>query len=231
MEKSVEIISLVFKSIDYTRLIYNQLKSEYCKVDGWDVGVRLLLNDATPEVIDYVKTLDIPYMIYNDKNPSAFWVSRVYRCYNTGVEASKYDNICFVNSDMVFSKNWLQNLLKHHDGKNLPCSRLVEPSLGSTHVITNDFGRNPNNINYDGFYNFVDQISVDEIHDGGLFMPSIFNRQKFIDLGMFPEQGVIDGMGSDRYWFNQLTAQNILKQITVFDSIVYHISSGESQSK
>ena len=52
MNKTIEIISLIFKSLDYLELIYNQLKSDNCKVDGWDVSLRIVANDATDEVIE-----------------------------------------------------------------------------------------------------------------------------------------------------------------------------------
>ena len=109
MKKSVEIISLIFKSVDYLDLIYRELKSDKCKVDGWDVGIRIVANDATPEVLNRLKELDIPYTIYNDPKPNDYYLNRVYRCWNHAGITSEYDNICFVNSDMVFGENWLDN--------------------------------------------------------------------------------------------------------------------------
>ena len=80
MNQSIEVIALIFKSLDYLDLIYNELKSNKCKVDGWDVTVRIVANDATPEVIEKLKSLDIPYSIYNDPKPDDYYLNRVYRC-------------------------------------------------------------------------------------------------------------------------------------------------------
>ena len=98
MKKSVEVISLIFKSLDYLDLIVKELKSDKCKVDGWDVSIRIVANDATPEVIEKLKLSDIPYTIYNDPKPNDYYLNRVYRCWNHAGETSEADNICFVNS-------------------------------------------------------------------------------------------------------------------------------------
>lgn len=239
MKKNIEIISLIYKSVDYLNLIYNELKSDNCKADGWDVNVRLVLNDATQEVIEAVKILNIPYTIYNDKNPTEYYLNRVYRCWNFAGKTSEYDNICFVNSDMVFSKNWLSNLLKHHDGINIPCSRLVESGkmTSGTHGISKNFGRSPKSIDFDGFYNYAENVGVNEIHNGGLYMPCVFEKERFIESGMYPEGNVYTtGIGmfgspliasGDDYYFKQLNIKYGMNHVTVFDSVVYHIQEGE----
>jgi len=238
MNKSIEVIALIFKSLDYLDLIYNELKSNKCKVDGWDVTVRIVANDATPEVIEKLKSLDIPYSIYNDPKPDDYYLNRVYRCWNHAGETSKADSICFVNSDMVFSDNWLSNLLKHHDGTNIPCSRLVESGkmLSGTHGISFNCGRNPKTIDYNTWADLVEGSSVNEVKDGGLFMPCVFETKRFIESGMYPEGNIYrDGVGTlngfvesgDAWYFKKLSKDYGMKHITVFDSLVYHIQEGE----
>lgn len=237
--KNVEVISMVYKSVDYLYLIYNQLKSNNCKVDGWDVGIRLVLNDATEQIIDEIKKLDIPYTIYNDENPSDYYLNRVYRCWNFAGQTSEYDNICFVNSDMIFSKNWLKNLLKHHNGTNIPCSRLVESGkmFSGKYGISLDFGKTSLTISFDKFNNFIETLAVDELHEGGLYMPCVFNKNRFIESGMYPEGNIYTtGIGKfedsfvdsgDNYFFNKLKEKYGMKHVTPFDSLVYHIQEGE----
>ena len=192
MKKNIEVISLIYRSVDYLNLIYEELKSKKCKVKGWEVGVRLVLNDATDEIISAVKELDIPYTIYNDPKPDDYYLNRVYRCWNIAGESSGYDNICFVNSDMVFTENWLDNLLKHHNGINIPCSRLVESGKmqSGAHGISSNFGRSPNTLNYPGFYEYASKISTDEAYPGGLYMPCVFDKIRFLESGMYPEGNV-----------------------------------------
>ena len=97
MKKNIEIISLIYKSIDYLDFIVDQLKSDFCKVPDWDVGIRIIANDATQPVLSALKNKDITYTIYNDPHPKDFYLNRVYRCWNFGGKNSQYSNICFVN--------------------------------------------------------------------------------------------------------------------------------------
>ena len=92
IKKNVEVISLVFKSVKYLHFIAEQLKSNLCKVDGWDVGVRLVANDATPEVLEELKNINMPYTIYNHKQPLAFYLNRVYAAYNFCVTSNDIYN-------------------------------------------------------------------------------------------------------------------------------------------
>tara|TARA_B100002019_G_C21273989_1_gene604074 strand:- start:9 stop:737 length:729 start_codon:yes stop_codon:yes gene_type:complete len=242
MINRIEIIALIFKSVDYLELIYNELTSDNCKVDGWEVGIRIVANDATEPVLKKLSELEIPYTIYNDPKPNDYYLNRVYRCWNYGGETSEYENICFVNSDMVFSKNWLKNLLKHHNGTNIPTSRLVESGkmLSGAHGISNNCGRHPSQINYSLWESVVSRYSVDETHSGGLFMPCVFEKSRFIESGMYPEGNIYaDGVGTtnglvvlsgDVWYFKKLENEYGMKHITVFDSLVYHIQEGEKDT-
>ena len=238
MKKNIEIISLIFKSVDYLNLIYKELKSDKCKVGGWDVGIRIVSNDATPEVLNHLKELDIPYTIYNDPKPDDYYLNRVYRCWNQAGITSDYDNICFVNSDMVFSEGWLDNLIKHHDGTNIPCSLLVESGklLSGLHAVSFNCGRTPKDIDYNLWENVVTETKRDKLKDGGLYMPCVFNTKRFIESGMYPEGNIYkDGIGTlngfvqsgDDWYFKKLHKEYGMKHVTVFDSLVYHIQEGE----
>jgi len=238
MNKKLEIIALIFKSCDYLDLIHKELKSDNCKIEGWDVSLRIVANDATPKVIEKLKTMDINYSIYNDPNPNDYYLNRVYRCWNFAGKSSQAENICFVNSDMVFSNDWLSNLLKHHDGINIPCSRLIESGkmLSGLHVVSINCGRNPKSIDYKLWNDVVAEIKQDELKDGGLYMPCIFETKRFIESGMYPEGNIYDnGVGTlgrfvasgDKYYFDKLKIDYGMKHITVFDSLVYHIQEGE----
>lgn len=238
IKKNIEIVSLIFKSCDYLDLIHKELESDNCKVDGWDVSYRIVANDATQEVITKLKSLGIPYTLYNDSKPDDYYLNRVYRCWNFAGETSTSDNICFVNSDMIFSKDWLVNLLKHHDGSNIPCSRLVESGkmLSGTHGISYNCGRGPKEINYELWGQVVNQTKSDMVSKGGLYMPCVFEKSRFIESGMYPEGNIYtDGIGTlngflesgDSWYFKKLERVYGMTHITVFDSLVYHIQEGE----
>ena len=228
MNKNIEIIGMIYKSVDYLNLIYNELTSDRCKVDGYDISLCIIANDANQRVLDRLNELPIKKLIYNDKNPNDYYLNRVYRAWNYGGKNSQYDNICFINSDMIFGHNWLTNLLKHHDGINIPCSRLVESGkmISGKHGISQDFGRHANHINHQGFDDYSNNIKVDKVDEGGLYMPCVFETKRFIESGMYPE-GNVNGQSGDDYFFKKLEKEYGMKHITVMDSIVYHIQEGE----
>jgi hypothetical protein len=195
IKKNIEVVTLIYKSKDYLHFIVDQLKSDFCKVEGWDVGVRVVANDATQEILEELKKIDIPYTVFNNPNPNEFYLNRVYRAYNYAVESSEYDNVCLVNSDNAFSENWLKNLLKYHDGVNIPCSRLVESGKmkSGKHAVNcmdsmgYNFGVHPQNFKNEEWVKYSKDISVDKVEPGGLYMPCVLEKSRVIEAGYYPE--------------------------------------------
>ena len=70
INKNLEIIGLIYKSESYLDLLCNQLHDRTCKVDGWNIGVRIVANDASLKIINKLKTLNINYSIYNKQSDS-----------------------------------------------------------------------------------------------------------------------------------------------------------------
>ena len=240
MNPTLEIIALIFKSKTYLDFICKQLKSEWNQVPSWDISIRLVANDATPEILATLPNCGVPFDIYNDPLPNDYYLNRVYRCWNHAGKTSKADHICFVNSDMAFSPNWLANLLKHHDGSNIPCSRLIESGKmpSGLHGVSQNFGRNPIEFNETAWLQYVPTMSKNELHAGGLYMPVVFEKNRFIQSGMYPEGNIYTtGIGKfgapflrsgDEYFFNAILNRNYsMRHVTVFDSLVYHIQEGE----
>ena len=245
MNKNIEVVSLVYKSVNYLHFIADQLKGDRCKVDGWDVGIRIVANDATPEVLEELKKINIPYTIFQNYWSNEYYVNRMYRAYNHAVITSEYDNVCLINSDFGFSKDWLQNLLKHHDGVNIPCSRLIESGkmesgMHGVNLRNNHYGRSPDTFDLDGFDNWVEKNSEDKIEPGGLYMPCVFEKKRFIESGMYPcgniyhngigtfqFEGQVKMSGDDFYFRRVLKSKYGMKHVTVFNSSVYHIQEGE----
>ena len=131
--------------------------------------------------------------------------------------------------------------MKHHDGVNIPTSRLIESGKmrSGTHGVSYDCGKHPKQINYSLWESVSSQFSINETHEGGLYMPCVFNTAKFIETGMYPEGNIYqDGVGTlngfveagDRWYFKMLENKHGMKHITVFDSLVYHIQEGEKDS-
>lgn len=245
MHKEVEVIAMVYKSTKFAEFIIDQLK-KYCKSDTIDCSFTILCNDATDRVIKFVKESGVNYKIYKDKNPNDYYLNRVYRAWNYGGLNCEKENLIFVNSDMAFSEDWIDNLFKHHDGKNIPCSRLIEsgklpvgdgiPNNGWAKAY--NFGTHPDNF-YNSKWEESSKISkIDNIGEKGLYMPCLFNTAKFKETNGYPEGNLYEGgvgeyntrfikSGDDYYFHDILENQFNMKHITVFDSLVYHMQEGE----
>lgn len=243
MEKNIEIISLIYKSTVYLNYIVRQLTSKFCSVADWNVGVRIVANDPTDRIIYSLENIEIPYTIFNNSDPNEYYMNRVYRCYNHCVTTSEYDNICLINSDNGFSSGWLSNLLKHHDGTNIPCSRLVESGkmTSGMYGVSNNFGRTSEEFeaNFDSWLLWTERHKENKLSVGGLYMPAVFEKARFVDGGMYPEGNIYsDGnpgslvgavhRTADEFFFNEILGKRFgMKHVTVFDSLVYHIQEGE----
>lgn len=252
--KNVEVVALIYKSVEYLDFIYSQLR-EYGKADGWDVGIRIIANDATDAVLDKLYKLDVPFSVYNNPDPSGFYVNRTLRAFNYAVQSSHYNNVCIVNSDMAFSEGWLDNLLKHHNGVNIPTSRLVEPNwpeMCDRNRVRRDFGNHPTNLDLDNFQLYADRLAQDAVRRGGATLPAVFERARFLEAGGYPEGSVFEGglvaddntklvyqyapdspvvfykPGDVFFHQNVLEQKYGMKTLTVCDSIVYHIGQGEN---
>lgn len=236
---SVELIALIYRSVQYLDFLARQLRSPVNQVPGWEVRVRIVANDPTPQVLEALPACGVPYEVYRDPHPDDYYLNRVYRCWNHAGRTSLAEHICFLNSDMALSPGWLERLLAHHDGTAIPCSRLVESGKmpSGLHGISQDFGRHPRHFDEAGWRAFAEATARKEVHAGGLYMPCVFQRKRFVEAGMYPEGNVYeDGVGTrgtfvksgdDHFFKDVLEARYGMKHITVFDSLVYHIQEGE----
>ena len=238
--QTVEIIGMIYKSPKYLDFMINKVISNSWS-DNYNVSLRIIANDPSQNLSDYIKSHQIPYIdTYIDPHPNEYYLNRVYRAWNYGGNTSKADIIVFINSDMAFSQGWLDNLLKHLDDKTIPCSRLVESGKmpSGQHAISKNFGRHPDQYDDAGFNSFAKKISEDSVVKlGGLYMPCAFYTKDFKKSLGYPEGNLYnEGVGKsnskffmsgDDYFFHENKTMKTKNHITVFDSIVYHMQEGE----
>ena len=240
--RSVEVISLIYKSKEWAKFITDQMnKFSYAK--DCLVQNRLVAND--PEVkglLDYPRDHGVGVSLYNDPKPDDYYLNRVYRCWNWAANTSPCDTICFVNSDMAFTPGWLDNLLKHHTHMTIPTSRLVESGKipSGMHALVQDFGKTPETFDDVAWQAYaMEQSTKNGQRRGGLFMPVLFKKNFFLTMGGYPEGNIYeDGVGTcngevkasgDAFFFRNLQLKG-MRHITVFDSLVYHVQEGEMDS-
>ena len=231
---TVEVISLVYKSINYANFITNQLTRYAVDFDDWKVSFRLVANDPTPELERHLKEIGVNHTIFRNQDPNEYYMNRVYKAWNEAGFTSRADYVCFVNSDMGFSPDWLKNLAKHWAPDRVLTSRLVESGKmpSGRYGISKYFGNTPQSYDEKAFLNFVEQTSYDLMSPNGLYMPLLIHRELFGSSKGYPPGNVLilgrNVKSGDAYYFeNNLKAKFRVSHFTVFDSVVYHFQEGE----
>jgi hypothetical protein len=239
------ICCLIYKSIHWLDFTYRQILKY---TDLSDCEFFFVANDATTEVLAYLHNQSIPYhTLENSPFQRAEWfINNVYRGYNFGASRAKGDFLVLINSDMGFSPAWLDNLIKYYSGSNCITSRLVESGRlpSGQFGIEKDFGTDCTNYRESEFLDFAITISKPRVEDGGLFMPLLVPKTKFLACCGYPEGNIIPGsdifhplmakpgepcISGDLVLMQRLLTRGIKHQ-TAFDSIIYHFQRGESDS-
>jgi len=166
------IACLIYKSVDWLKFIHKQVLKY---TDLADKEFYFVANDATPEVLKYLKDNYLPHYIFrNSENQKKEWyINNVYRAWNYAAEVAKGDFIVFINSDMAFSENWFEELLKSYNGRNCVASRLVESGKLKSGIygIEKNFGLTPSSYKEEGFQTYSKLVAEKKLVDGGLYMP------------------------------------------------------------
>ena len=241
MNPKVSIVCMIYKSKTYLDFVIDSLLMN-TDDDEYD-EIIILLNDATDELKEYVKQkvqkdMDyhkIKFVINDNPNKNEYYMKRVYRGWNKTVEVATGDIIVMVNSDMVFSKHWLSNMIAHVTPEKAISARLIESGkmLSGLYGLSINCGRSPREFNETKFQKLVEAVREQRLEEGGLYSPIAFYKKTFEKLGMYPNgnitlahnTGKIEIPGDIIFWAIAKT-KGIL-HYTSFSSVVYHIQEGE----
>lgn len=221
----ISIVCLIYRSVEWLEFVKHGIEKNTPKELDWEL--IFIANDATQEVLDYLKNNNIKHIVHNNPDPKEYYINRVYRAWNRAGEVDG-EYIVFMNSDMFPAKGWLENLMKQAETM-VPTSLLVESgNLTSTlpHTISKDFGRTAQDFQEREFEEYAEKIKEDKIEKYGTFMPLLIRKSDFIKSGGYPI-GNMQGISGDQIFFYQVLEKMGLHHVTVFDSIVYHVQRGE----
>lgn len=244
---SISIVCLIYKSVNYLKFVKEQIH-KYTNLDNNEF--YFVANDANEEVLNYLKDNNIHHYIFNNtpenvKNHGTLkpYINNVYRAWNFGGNMAKGKYIVFINSDMAFSPNWLENLMKHKKKNNIVSSRLIESGRFKTqsHGIIKNFGFGIEQYNEIKFNKYIKKIKIETTKTGGLYMPILISKKHFLLVKGFPEGNILKGskifspiiaekkqknIPGDKVFIHKLSKYGI-NHITSFSSIVYHFQNGE----
>lgn len=240
------IACLVYKSTQWLQFVYDQVLRY---TDLSDKEFYFVANDATPEVVQYLKDNYIPHYIFNnsEKQKKEWYISNVYRAWNFAAKKAQGDYIVFINSDMAFTPKWLENLTSALNGSNCVASRLVESGKlkSGQYGIEKNFGRTANQYKENNFQTYAGTIQEHSVKDGGLYMPLLIRKKDFLKVGGYPEGNIKknsnifnpkiakqgDCLISGDVVLMQKLATIGVKHQTSFASLVYHFQCGEMDSR
>jgi hypothetical protein len=250
----ISIFSLIYKSTRYADAVYESVHRHTQELADGSAEFFFVANLATDRVKEHLIEKGYPHFVHDDGialeefeaggfAPPAY-MCNVYRGYNFGISKCRGEIVVPVNSDHLFSPNWLTNLLARLDRKTVPASLLVEPGHRKYGVfkdaVGKNFGKNPDQFDEKAFLDFVESISEDVVSQGGAYMPCAFYKDALEAVGGYPNGNLLCPP-HDRYIHVRSHRRRVygdialffdLKQagfqhVTVRDSIVYHFKEGE----
>ena len=240
------IACLIYKSVEWLDFVYKQLLKY---TDFKDVEFYFIANDASENVIKYLKNNHIPHYIHQNSksNKDEWYINNVYRAYNYAAHVAKGDFVVLINSDMSFSPGWLEALIAAYDGNNVISSRLVESGKlpSGLYGIEKNFGKHISDYKEKKFLKFANSISKKKIVESGLYMPLLFRKDHFSKVNGYPEGNLKknanifsndiasrndEQVPGDTVFIEKLKTIGI-KHMTAFNSIVYHFQNGEQDSE
>ena len=254
----VSIAALIYKSTIYADFVYQQVHKYTPMIQSGDADFFFVANDASDEVIEHLDKMKYPYIKhtnhkYTDEELFARgigwpeYIHRVYRAWNRCILEAKHEYVCLINSDNGFSHDWLENLIKYANPSTAVSSLLIErghetlgtfpSSLNGTGSIGYHCGKTPLEYDECRFIEYATrhkEVYCDKTTSGGVYMPILFNKQKAIDVGLYPEGNtagstffdVIDY--GDRVFMRKLKEIGV-EHITSWDSVSYHFQQGEME--
>ena len=250
MNPRVTIISLIYRSPEYAVGLYKNLLKFTPSILSGETDFYFVANNANYRTIKALKKNKIPFIEFNQPVLSARqhfelgyatpeYIGRVYKGYNFGLENCKTPLVVLINSDMIFSPNWLENLMALEDGRKIVSCTIVErnhPKFGVfPGAIENNFGSSFKNFKIRKWENFLlESLNENQPLTGGGYMPAIFRTSWFKDISFYPEGNIRKPnapysevfMYGDEYLFEKFSALGI-QHITSSNSYCYHFKEGE----
>ena len=233
---TVSVVCLIYRSPAYARFVHDSFDRHTGAGRGTRYGnveFTFVANDPTDKLLKFLRSSGLNHTVFRNPDPDEHYMNRVYRAWNHGGMAASGDVLVFVNSDMAFAPDWLDNLLKRLDERTIVTSRLVESGKmrAGKYGIERDFGTTHSKFDDKAFQEFARSVSKDKTEPGGLFMPCAIYADTFRRSGGYPigNRAEPDGSttsGDAIFFYETLRAMGV-SHVTAFDSIVYHVQEGE----
>ena len=192
----VTLISLIYAGVDWLEFQYGELLKLQSELGPGEVEILFVANDASEEVLDFLRQNLIPFVIAPGKNYDGEWyINSVYRAYNYGVACAQGDYVLLTNSDMSYRPGFLVEMLKHRSLNSYLVGKLIESGrlTPAKSAIKKNLGKKITNFRRRAFYSISGKILKEGKSSGGLFMPVLVSRKAFLEAGGYPEGNIKQG--------------------------------------
>jgi hypothetical protein len=186
----ITLISLIYSGVDWLEFQYGELLKLASELPPGEVEILFVANDATPAVIDYLKSNGIPFVISPGRSSTSEWyINSVYRSYNYGVTHAKGDFVLLTNSDMAYSEGFLYSMIMESEPNVYLVGKLIESGRLKPAVaaIEKNLGKNLRNFKRGSFNRHSARLRKRGLEDGGLYMPALLHKETFLKFGGYPE--------------------------------------------
>jgi glycosyltransferase involved in cell wall biosynthesis len=142
-------------------------------------------DDGTYEWMETQSKLDENLRIY--QNTAADIVGHTV-LYDLGIKMSKNPLVSIFHSDMIASRGYLENMLKHWEPQTVVCSTRVEPSgiyPEGIEKILKPFGKEFHEFDKKAFTEFCSEEMVAKKNQktAGMFAPWLLSKEDFLAIG------------------------------------------------
>ena len=247
----VSISSLIYRSAQYADAVYGSLHEFTPMLRSGDAEFTFVANDATPKLLRHLEERGYHHVVQENPRRSEAelfasgygkpeYIHRVYRGWNRAIREARGNIVVLVNSDNLFSPNWLESLLEHVSGRAIVCSQLVERKHPGCRLFPGayrgDFGTSPADFDKEAFLTSCQRMRRPGTRSGGAYMPCAFLKSTAEAVGGYPE-GNLAGRSfdeiaeyGDRTFFKRLAHIGVL-HVTALDSLVFHFKEGEMKEE
>ncbi len=245
----ISIVCLIYKSPEFADWVYDSVKKFTPKLQTGEAEFIFVANDPTQKVVDHLEKKWYTYFINSNPEYSQEelfkagyakpeYITKVYRWYNYWILKSRWERVVLINSDIYFSPDWLENLLKYSSRDNVVSSHLVErkhPVHGVfPWAVHGEFGKDIESFQEEKFLDFANKIRKTWLIEGKAYMPCMLFRNTAIQVGLYPEWNLAHKSYDEviEYWdqnFMRRLKQIWVSHITALDSICYHLKEWEKE--
>jgi hypothetical protein len=168
-------------TLEYTKLLLKSLKEN---LDSDEHEILVFIDKDNDGTLDYLRSIKGEFKDLTIVTHTVQPILGPERNSNLIVETAKHDIVSYLQSDMIVSKHYDTEILKHLEHDMILSSTRIEPPLHgpSDLTFTMNFGLSPEEFKWDEFVAYADTVKSDKIVDY-FFAPFTVYKQAWSKLG------------------------------------------------